>query len=87
MRNSVKGEDVEKACKYKFMLYHYGNLVSTRYFETYEEARKFYCGNYYQYEFAVVPYVSNRRLTFNEAYDLYRMQEYSSYVFGRTPLD
>jgi hypothetical protein len=64
---------------YIFKIYVYGELVSVKCFNDYKSARHFYCSNYYQLDFAVVPYLDGVEMTFNEAYNYFSVSEYLKY--------
>lgn len=70
--------------KYSFKIYHYGDLIDTKYFDTYESAQNYYLLTYYDLEVATVPYIDGRQMTFMEAYKFYEAGNNLKYNYART---
>lgn len=73
----------KKSAKYSFKIYHYGDLVDTKYFDTYESAQNYYLLTYYDLEVATVPYIDGREMRFREAYDFYQAGNNLKYNYAR----
>lgn len=69
---------------YVFEIWQYGNKIGIKRYDDFKSAQQYYCNSYFQYDYAVVPFVNGKQLTFNEAYDYFDIVKYHMYHFGRT---
>lgn len=68
---------------YLFEIWEYGNKIGCREFKDFKSAQQYYCNSYFNYNYALLPFVDDKQLTFNEAYEYFGLRRYLTYNFGR----